>query len=85
MDITNASFTFVTQIINLKKIKTISFIGSGNVATNLAIALNNSGFTINTILSRTLKNATELASKVNARGINQLNQLDQSSDLYIIS
>lgn len=69
----------------MKEIKTISFIGSGNVATHLAVALNAKGFTIDTILSRTLENATELASKVNARGINQLNQLNQSSDLYIIS
>ena len=69
----------------MKEIKTISFIGSGNVATHLAIALNAKGFTIDTILSQTLQNATELASKVNARGIDQLNQLDQTSDLYIIS
>lgn len=69
----------------MKEIKTISFIGSGNVATHLAVALNAKGFTIDTILSQTLQNATELASKVNARGIDQLNQLDQTSDLYIIS
>jgi predicted short-subunit dehydrogenase-like oxidoreductase (DUF2520 family) len=69
----------------LKEIKTISFIGSGNVATHLAIALNAKGFTIDTILSQTLQNATELASKVNAKGINQLNQLELTSDLYIIS
>ena len=69
----------------MKEIKTISFIGSGNVATHLAVTLNAKGFTIDTILSQTLQNATELASKVNARGIDQLNQLDQTSDLYIIS
>ena len=69
----------------MKEIKTISFIGSGNVATHLAIALNAKGFTIDTILSQTLQNATELASKVDARGIDQLNQLQQTSDLYIIS
>ena len=69
----------------MKEIKTISFIGSGNVATHLAIALNAKGFTIDTILSQTLQNATELASKVNAKGIDQLNQLNKTSDLYIIS
>ena len=69
----------------MKEIKTISFIGSGNVATHLAVTLNAKGFTIDTILSQTLQNATELASKVHARGIDQLNQLDQTSDLYIIS
>ena len=69
----------------MKEIKTISFIGSGNVATHLAVALNAKGFTIDTILSQTLQNATELASKVHARGIDQLNQLDQTSDLYISS
>ena len=69
----------------MKEIKTISFIGSGNVATHLAVALNAKGFIIETILSQTLQNATELASKVNARGIDQLNQLDQTSDLYISS
>lgn len=70
---------------NLKEIKSISFIGSGNVATNLAIALYDKGFTIDTILSKTLKNATVLASKVNAKGTDQLKQLEQTSDLYIIS
>ena len=69
----------------MKEINTISFIGSGNVATNLAIALNAKGFTIDTILSKTRKNATVLASKVNAKGTDQLNQLEQTSDLYIIS
>ena len=69
----------------MKEINTISFIGSGNVATNLAIALYDKGFTIDTILSKTLKNATLLASKVNAKGTDQLKQLEQTSDLYIIS
>ena len=69
----------------MKEIKTISFIGSGNVATNLAIALYAKGFKINTILSKTLKNATVLASKVNAKGTDQLYQLEPTSDLYIIS
>ena len=69
----------------MNEIKTISFIGSGNVATNLAIALNAKGFTIDTILSQTLQNATVLAAKVNAKGTDELNQLDQTSDLYIIS
>ncbi len=69
----------------MNEIKTISFIGSGNVATNLAIALNANGFTIDTILSQTLQNATVLAAKVNAKGTDELNQLDQTSDLYIIS
>ena len=69
----------------MNEIKTISFIGSGNVATNLAIALNAKGFTIDTILSQTLQNATVLAAKVNAKGTDELNQLEQTSDLYIIS
>lgn len=69
----------------MKEIKTISFIGSGNVATHLAVALNAKGFRIDTVLSQTLQNATKLASKVNAKGIDQLNQLDRTSDLYIIS
>ena len=69
----------------MNEIKTISFIGSGNVATNLAVALKAKGFTIDTILSQTLQNATVLAAKVNAKGTDELNQLDQTSDLYIIS
>ena len=69
----------------MKEINTISFIGSGNVATHLAIALYAKGFTIETILSKTRKNAIALASKVNAKGTDELNQLGQSSDLYIIS
>jgi len=69
----------------LKKIKSISFIGSGNVATRLAVALKTNGFKIDTILSRTLLNAKELALQVNATGVDNLNQLSTTSDLYIIS
>lgn len=69
----------------MKEIKSISFIGSGNVATQLAIILKAKGFVIDTILSNTLKNAKELAAKVDAQGIDQVNQLPLSSDLYIIS
>jgi len=66
-------------------IHSISFIGSGNVATHLAFALKNIGYEIREIYSRTFKNATELASKVNATAIHTINEMDTSADLYIIS
>ncbi len=69
----------------MDQIHSISFLGSGNVATHLAIALNNAGFEIRQIYSGTYENALELARKVNASAIQNINELDSQIDLYIIS
>lgn len=57
-------------------VKNVSIIGSGNVATHLAINLFNKGITIHSVYSRTMENAEKLASQVNALGISRLEDLD---------
>lgn len=63
----------------------IVILGSGNVATQLAEALRKVGEEIIQIYSRRLKNANELALKVNAKAIDNLNQVDASADVYLIA
>ena len=67
------------------KIKKISFIGAGNVATNLAIAFFESGIKIESIFSRKKQNAEELAKKVNAVSVDKICELKKTSDLYILA
>ncbi len=55
------------------------------MATRLALALKEKGCTIDMIYSRTLENSKELASKVDAKCTNQLEELKDGSDLYIIA
>lgn len=68
-----------------KSIQKIVFIGSGNVATNLAYAMFRKGFTIVQIISKSLKNASLLASGVNAACSDNLSEININADLYIIS
>ncbi len=65
--------------------KTISFIGSGNVATHLANAFFNSNISIKQVYSKSFKNANSLAKKVNAQPIDLLSRLSPNADLYIIA
>lgn len=62
----------------------ISFIGSGNVATHLAQALNKK-HTINQIFSRSIKNAKQLANKVDAQAVDRFTGFDYNTDLIIVS
>ncbi|HRP59455.1 MAG TPA: NAD(P)-binding domain-containing protein, partial [Vicingus sp.] len=59
----------------MKEIKNISFIGSGNVASHLAIALFRNNFSIKQVFSKSFKNANSLAKKVNAQPIESMSQL----------
>lgn len=63
----------------------ISIIGSGNLATQLGIALHNEGYLISQVYSQTQKNASLLAKKINAEAISALKKLDQDSSIYIIA
>ncbi|MBE7442212.1 MAG: DUF2520 domain-containing protein [Flavobacteriales bacterium] len=65
--------------------KNISFIGSGNVASHLAIALFRNNFSIKQVFSKSFKNANSLAKKVNAQPIESMSQLSNNADLYIIA
>jgi predicted short-subunit dehydrogenase-like oxidoreductase (DUF2520 family) len=67
------------------QIRDIVLIGSGNLATNLALALFASGKNIVSVYSRTLENAKLLADQCQARFTNQIEELPPSADLYIIA
>ena len=64
----------------------IVVIGSGNIATHLAVALNkNSDNNILQIYSHTLANAKTLANAINSEPINDLTNIDNKADIYIIA
>ncbi|MFC3559585.1 Rossmann-like and DUF2520 domain-containing protein [Pedobacter jamesrossensis] len=63
----------------------IVLLGSGNVATHLAIALKAIGENIVQVFSPNFDNAKQLADKVNSEAINQTSEIDSQADLYIIS
>ena len=66
-------------------IKTISFIGSGNVATQFAKAFHAEDISIVQILSKNFDLANELAIQVSAKAIAAIDNLDLSVDLIIIA
>jgi predicted short-subunit dehydrogenase-like oxidoreductase (DUF2520 family) len=63
----------------------IILIGSGNLATHLAVALKASGYEIAQIFSRTLENAESLAEKTDATYTDEIEQINGNADLYIFS
>ena len=63
----------------------IVFIGSGNVATHMAMALKNAGSNIIQIYSRTDIHAQLLAKRVAAEPVSALSNLNREADLYIFS
>ena len=66
-------------------IQSVVFIGAGNLATQLAIALTGKGILVKQVYSRTLEAAGELAGKINAAFTNDLSCLMPDGDLYIVS
>ena len=68
----------------MNSIASITFIGSGNLATHLLTNLFHKGFLIHEVYSKTIENATLLASKCNAKPTNNLQQISDKSDIYII-
>lgn len=63
----------------------IVFLGSGNVATHLAQALDALGHEILQVYSRTLGNARILADKVGAAPTDRIEELSHEAHLYIFS
>lgn len=63
----------------------VVFIGAGRVATHLALAFYKSSFEIIQVYSRTIESASELASKLNCRFTNRINEIDSNADMYIFS
>ena len=68
----------------MKNDHTVSFVGSGNVATQLALSLEKSGFNIQQIYSKSFENAEELALKVKAEAIQNFSDFS-SSDFIIVA
>ena len=64
--------------------KTISFIGAGNVATQLSLEFQKNGISVKQIWSKTEEKAKELASKLNCRWTINLNEIEDV-DLIIVS
>lgn len=63
----------------------ISFIGSGNVATHLALAMKQRGHTVDQVWSRNIKHAEYLADRIEAQPINDLSTLHTNANIYIIA
>lgn len=63
----------------------VVFIGSGNLATRLAIELYKYSFSIIQVYSRTLENAKRLADKVGSIPVDNISEIDSTADLYIFS
>ena len=63
--------------------KNITFIGSGNIATRLGIALKQKNYNISQVFSRSKENAQELARKIDSSYINDINKL-KDADLFLV-
>ncbi len=69
----------------MSRIKSVSFIGSGNVATHLAKALANSGINVKSIYSRNIVHAKLLGDLVGAKSTDKISEIAVDSDLFIFS
>ena len=63
----------------------ISIVGSGNVATHLALALHGAGHSIVQVFSREYDHASLLASRVGAEPVDKLAMLRPGADFYILA
>ncbi|SMO41422.1 Predicted oxidoreductase, contains short-chain dehydrogenase (SDR) and DUF2520 domains [Saccharicrinis carchari] len=66
-------------------IRNIVLIGSGNLATQLGIALVVKGFNIRQVYSLNLQNAQMLAHKLNAYATSDFSELQTDADLYVLA
>ncbi len=66
-------------------IQSISFIGSGNVATQMALAFHKKGIIISQIISSQLQNAETLAHQVKAQATNKISELTPNVDAVVIA
>lgn len=63
----------------------ISIVGSGNVATHMALALCGAGCAIRQVLSRSFDHAQTLARRVDAQPVCQWQRLDEDADVYLLA
>jgi len=59
------------------------FIGSGNLATHLALVFSGKGYPVLQVYSRTEESASALATKVNCSCTTDITTLDENADIYI--
>ena len=64
--------------------KSVTFIGSGNVAWHLARVMHTAGYEIRCVWSRTMDSAEKLASLVNARPVTELADIEAGDDIYVL-
>jgi predicted short-subunit dehydrogenase-like oxidoreductase (DUF2520 family) len=64
---------------------TIVLIGSGNVATQLGIALHEAGYFISQVYSPTKRSAEALSKRINAEAITDLKKLALNASVYILA
>lgn len=76
---------FANKNSNMEKAKRIVFVGSGNLATQLATAFMVAGHRIVQVYSRTLENAETLARKVHATATDRLETVTSDADVYFVS
>ena len=69
----------------MTKINKVVILGAGNLATQLAIALNDAGVNILQIYSRTMQSASILANKVSSTPLTEIKNLAVNADLYIFA
>ena len=72
-------------MIKRNSIKTISFIGSGNVATHLAAALQKAGLRILEVFSPNIENAKRFAEQFGCNVVEYIQHLSTKVDLLIIA
>lgn len=63
----------------------IVFLGSGNVATHLSIALTKAGHIVKQVFSRNEENAKFLANKIQSSWINNIESIIPDADIYIFA
>lgn len=69
----------------MSKINKVVILGAGNLATQLAIALNDAGVNIMQVYSRTIQSASILADKVSSIPLTEVKDLAVGADLYIFA
>lgn len=63
----------------------VVIVGSGNVATHLALAFLDADIEVSQVWSNNYGNALNLATKVSAQAIESLNEVDNDADLLVIA
>ena len=69
----------------LKESPTVTFIGAGNLATQLALCLHKRDIKIIQVFSRTKEAASQLALKIGALSCSKLSEITSEADIYIFA